>query len=112
MELGISSVSACVKVDDTTTGIEEGLRAGMWTVGVVMTGNEVGLPEADLAALPVDIREARRIAGYARLRAAGAHEVIDGIADLPALLDQVPFRRTVDAKSTTPGPRPGAGASA
>ena len=40
VELGVSSPAACVKVDDTVVGIEEGRRAGMWTVGVVMTGNE------------------------------------------------------------------------
>jgi phosphonoacetaldehyde hydrolase len=86
MELGVSAVDACVKVDDTVAGIEEGLRAGMWTVGVVMTGNEIGCSEADLAALnPVD-RARLRAAGYAHLRAAGAHAVIDGIADLPAVI--------------------------
>lgn len=87
MELGVSSVSACVKVDDTVAGIEEGLRAGMWTVGVVMTGNEVGCTEADLAAMPAAERARLRAEGYARLHAAGAHEVIDGIAELPLVLE-------------------------
>jgi len=83
MELGVSSVGACVKVDDTIAGIEEGLCAGMWTVGVVMTGNELGCTAADLAAMDPSERASRRAEGYARLRAAGAHAVIDGIADLP-----------------------------
>ena len=86
MELGVSAVNACVKVDDTVAGIEEGLRAGMWTVGVVMTGNEIGCTEAALAAMPRVERARLRAAGYARLRAAGAHAVIDGIADLPAVI--------------------------
>ncbi|MEP7119383.1 MAG: phosphonoacetaldehyde hydrolase [Byssovorax sp.] len=86
MELGVSAVDACVKVDDTVAGIEEGLRAGMWTVGVVMTGNEVGCTAADLAAMSPASRARLRAAGYARLRAAGAHAVIDGIADLPAVI--------------------------
>ena len=43
MNLGASSVDACVKADDTTPGIEEGLNAGMWTVGLAMSGNEIGL---------------------------------------------------------------------
>jgi phosphonoacetaldehyde hydrolase len=68
------------------TGIEEGLRAGMWTVGVVMTGNEVGCTEAALAAMERSERARLRAAGYAKLRAAGAHAVIDGIADLPAVI--------------------------
>ena len=87
MELGVSSVSACVKVDDTVAGIEEGLRAGMWTVGVVMTGNEVGCTEADLAAMAPEARARLRAEGYAHLRAAGAHAVVDGISELPAVID-------------------------
>jgi phosphonoacetaldehyde hydrolase len=92
MELGVSSVSACVKVDDTVAGIEEGLRAGMWAVGVVMTGNEVGCSEADLAAMAPAERERLRAEGYARLRAAGAHEVIDGIGELPRVIDALSSR--------------------
>jgi phosphonoacetaldehyde hydrolase len=89
MELGVSSVSACVKVDDTVAGIEEGLRAGMWTVGVVMTGNEIGCTEAELAAMTPVERARLRAEGYDRLRLAGAHVVVDGIADLPAVVGQL-----------------------
>jgi len=71
----------------TLTGIEEGLRAGMWTVGVVMTGNEVGCTEAEVQAMDPGERARLRAAGYSRLRAAGAHAVIDGIGDLPAVID-------------------------
>ena len=39
INLGVSPVDPCVKVDDTTPGIEEGLNAGMWTVGLAMSGN-------------------------------------------------------------------------
>lgn len=92
MELGVSSVDACVKVDDTIAGIEEGRRAGMWTVGVVMTGNELGLREPELRALEAGERARLRAAGYARMRAAGADLVIDGIAELPAALEEIESR--------------------
>jgi phosphonoacetaldehyde hydrolase len=92
LELGVSAVSACVKVDDTATGIEEGLRAGMWTVGVVMTGNEVGRTEAELARTPPDERARLRAEGHAHLRAAGADVVIDGIGELPAVIDAIERR--------------------
>lgn len=36
VDLGIGDVAACVKVDDTVPGIEEGRRAGMWTVALLM----------------------------------------------------------------------------
>jgi phosphonoacetaldehyde hydrolase len=96
LDLGVSSVRACVKVDDTVAGIEEGIRAGMWTVGVVMTGNELGRAERDLAAMDPKERGARRAAGYARLRAAGADVVIDGIAELPSAI------ATIEARMVTP----------
>ncbi|VEB62543.1 phosphonoacetaldehyde hydrolase [Salmonella enterica subsp. enterica] len=31
-----------VKVDDAAPGISEGLNAGMWTVGLAVSGNEFG----------------------------------------------------------------------
>ncbi|MEO7330749.1 MAG: phosphonoacetaldehyde hydrolase [Minicystis sp.] len=91
-ELGVSSPAACVKVDDTVVGIEEGLRAGMWTVGVVMTGNEVGCTLADLEAMRPEARARLRAEGTAHLRAAGAHAVIDGIAELPRVIDALEAR--------------------
>src|SRR5262249_6312451 len=36
----LSCVAASVKVGDTVSDIQEGLNAGMWTVGVSDTGNE------------------------------------------------------------------------
>jgi phosphonoacetaldehyde hydrolase len=89
IELDVSAVDRCVKVDDTIAGIEEGLRAGMWTVGVVMTGNELGCTEAELAAMDPSERAQRRAEGYAHLRAAGAHVVVEGIAELPRALEEL-----------------------
>ena len=47
MDLRIYPLSACVKIGDTESDIEEGLNAGMWTIGVTRSGNTVGLSEAD-----------------------------------------------------------------
>ncbi|MEC5218116.1 phosphonoacetaldehyde hydrolase [Actimicrobium sp. GrIS 1.19] len=92
IELGIGDVRACVKIDDTVPGISEGLAAGMWTVGLSLSGNETGLTLAELAQLtPSDI-ETHRAAASARLTAAGAHFVIDSIADLPAAIDAIEAR--------------------
>jgi phosphonoacetaldehyde hydrolase len=93
LALGVSSVEACVKVDDTVAGIEEGLRAGMWTIGVVMTGNEVGCDAERLAAMGVDARARAWRDGQAKLLAAGAHVVVPGIADLLPALDALPLGR-------------------
>lgn len=92
IELGVTSVEACIKVDDTTVGIEEGLHAGMWTVGVAVTGNEIGLTKEDLQALDPQVRTALIARARARLRAAGAHYVIDSVADLLPILEDIESR--------------------
>ncbi len=86
--LAVSDVAACVKVDDTVPGIEEGLAAGMWTVAVAVSGNEVGLPLAEWRALPAAEQARLRARAVDRLARAGAHRVVDSVADLlPALAE-------------------------
>lgn len=92
MDLGVYPMEACVKIGDTVPDIAEGLNAGMWSVGVVMSGNEIGLNESDLAAADPDLIEAKRKHAYTKLAQAGAHYVIDTIADLPIVLDAIDAR--------------------
>lgn len=82
VELAVDCVQACIKVDDTVPGIEEGLNAGMWTIGCAISGNEVGLAEADWRALGPDAQQPVRERARRRLSQAGAHVVIDSVADL------------------------------
>jgi len=89
IELGITHVAACIKVDDTIPGITEGLSAGMWTVGLAVSGNEVGLTEAEWNALSSDEQAKLRDIASSKLAAAGAHFVIDSIADLPAVIVEI-----------------------
>jgi phosphonoacetaldehyde hydrolase len=89
VDLAVYPPSAVLKVDDTEPGIAEGVAAGCVTVGVALSGNHVGLTPAELGALPeVEVAALRDRAGAA-LRAAGADHVIDTVADLPALIDQL-----------------------
>jgi phosphonoacetaldehyde hydrolase len=60
-------MKAIVKVGDTVSDIEEGLNAGTWTVGVSATGN----------------------CSRQTLQDAGAHFVIDSVADLMPVIDKV-----------------------
>jgi phosphonoacetaldehyde hydrolase len=92
IELGIGELAACVKVDDTVPGIEEGLAAGMWTVGLSLSGNEAGLTLAELHALAPDELQAHRRRAAATLARAGSHVVIDSIAALPAVLEAIEAR--------------------
>lgn len=89
LALGIGDVRACVKVDDTVPGIEEGRNAGMWCVGVSLSGNEVGLTEEALKGLASAEVEELRQSAEQRLIAAGADVVIDSVADLPRALCEI-----------------------
>ena len=92
MQLGVYPMQAMVKVGDTLVDIEEGLNAGMWSVGISLAGNLIGLTEAEVAALSSEERDAARSANEAQLYRAGAHYVIDGIWDLPNVLDAIEAR--------------------
>ena len=84
-ELGVWPLSRVVKVDDAQVGIAEGKAAGAFTVGVA-SGNELGLSQQALEALPPAQRTARVEHALQVLRMAGADLVIDSVADLvPAL---------------------------
>ncbi|MFQ5401596.1 MAG: phosphonoacetaldehyde hydrolase [Anaerolineae bacterium] len=89
MDMGIYPFEACVKVDDTLPGIDEGLNAGMWTIGLAKTGNEIGLNEAEINALDPDVLQRRLDRAYDRMAKAGAHYVVDGIWDVPAVLEDI-----------------------
>lgn len=91
-KLGVWPAATVVKVDDTTPGIGEGTAAGTWTVGITLTGNEVGLSAADLTALSDAERAAHRARAGAVLTAAGADYVIDSIAELPAVVAAIDAR--------------------
>ncbi len=96
--LSISPVEAVVKIGDTVVDIEEGLNGGMWTIGLAASGNEVGLTAADLAALPAEDRN-RRIAEAAdKLARAGAHYVVNSLADVLPVLDRIEARLALGEK--------------
>ncbi|WP_372622970.1 phosphonoacetaldehyde hydrolase [Falsiroseomonas sp.] len=91
-EMGVCPAEAVAKVDDTPPGIGEGRAAGTWAIGVALSGNIAGLSAAELAALPQAERAALRARATAELAGAGAHLVIDSIADLPDALDAIAAR--------------------
>jgi phosphonoacetaldehyde hydrolase len=91
-EIGVYPPSAVVKVGDTPVDIEEGLNAGAWSIGVSRTGNEIGLTEAELAALAPEDRRARVAAAAKRLRDAGAHAIIESVTDLAPAIEAIEER--------------------
>jgi phosphonoacetaldehyde hydrolase len=92
VRLKVFPLESFVKVGDTVADTEEGLNAGMWTVGVVRTGNMVGLTQAQFAALSQAEQETRLQAGRERLIEAGTHYVIDSVSDFDPVFDEIDAR--------------------
>lgn len=91
-ELCIGSVAHCVKVDDTLPGIAEGLNAGMWTVGLSLSGSPAGWTAGDFEQASEADRQDVRDRVVPMFEAAGAHFVIDTVADLPFVLKSIEHR--------------------
>ena len=89
VNLGIYPPQAVVKVDDTRPGIEEGLNAGTWTIGLAKTGNEVGLSLKEISATSPGKLEAMLIKARGELAHMGAHYVVDSIADVPWAVEDI-----------------------
>lgn len=45
IDLAIPSVQSVIKYGDTIADIKEGVNAGVWTVGVILGSNEMGLTQ-------------------------------------------------------------------
>jgi len=86
VQLKVYPLAAIVKVGDTPADIEEGLNAGTWSVGVAATGNMVGLSQSDFETLSPTGRQERIAEARAALSTAGAHYVIDSVAELEPVL--------------------------
>jgi phosphonoacetaldehyde hydrolase len=92
IKLGVSTVQACVKIDDTIPGVEEGLNAGMWTIGLAVSGNEVGMMLDQWRAVPEAEKRTKRSRAHARMWQCGAHYVVDSIAEIMPCIDDIQAR--------------------
>jgi phosphonoacetaldehyde hydrolase len=90
--LGVFPMEAMVKIDDTLPGIEEGLNAAMWTIGLAKSGNEIGLNEREIADLPKGEYERLLKRAYLRMTQIGAHYVVDSIADIMPCIEDIDRR--------------------
>jgi len=92
IQMDVYPMQAMIKVGDTLVDIEEGLNAGMWTVGLSQTGNLLGLGEAEVKALSPAERKTANQRISDNLYQAGANYVIDGIWDLPGVMNDIESR--------------------
>lgn len=101
--LGVWPTDACVVVDDAPVGIEAGVGAGAWTVGVAGSGNGVGLAHDAFAALDPQARARAMAPAAEALARGGADFVIESVADLPAVIVRIEERM---AQGQAPGSAP------
>ena len=88
--LDISPIESVIKVDDTVGGVGEGLNAGCWAVGVSRYSNYMDINSREEEARLSDAEIERRNAlSAAKLRAAGAHYVLDSIVELPDVIADI-----------------------
>jgi phosphonoacetaldehyde hydrolase len=87
-KMGVFPLNKMVKIGDTVADIQEGINAGMWTIGVTKSGNELGLSLAETEiADPIWLKGKIAIAEQ-KLLDAGADYVVDGVWDcLPILYE-------------------------
>ena len=89
VRLQVFPLAAVAKIGDTPADIQEGLNAGAWSIGVAATGNGIGISQQEFQALPSSEQRSRVAAARAELEQAGAHYVIDTLADVDVVLDEI-----------------------
>jgi phosphonoacetaldehyde hydrolase len=91
--MDVSPIQSVVKVDDTISGVGEGLEAGCWSVGVARYSNYMNVDSLDEVSTFSDEEVERRVDQTRRtLEQAGAHYVIDGLAELPEVIEDINAR--------------------
>jgi phosphonoacetaldehyde hydrolase len=83
---------AMVKIGDTPVDIEEGRNAGMWTIGITRTGNEVGLTREEWDAAAGSEKQSLLSIAEGKLDAAGAHYLAPSVADCDDILESIQAR--------------------
>ena len=88
--LNITPIQSVIKVDDTASGVGEAVNAGCWGVGVSRYSNymDIDAPE-DAEKLSEGEIEKRNEKTKSILYNAGAHYIIDSIADIEPVIDDV-----------------------
>ncbi|MBK8946092.1 MAG: phosphonoacetaldehyde hydrolase [Ignavibacteriae bacterium] len=89
MELDIYPVNSILKIGDTISDIYEGINAGMWSVGVIDSSNEMGLSFDEYKLLNEYELEDKRKYISKKYFDAGAHAVINSLSELPELIDKI-----------------------
>jgi phosphonoacetaldehyde hydrolase len=102
VRLQVYPLAAIAKIGDTPADIQEGLNAGAWSIGVAATGNMMGLSHNEFEGLSGPQREARMVIARTELERAGAHYVVDSLAEVDQVLDEIDARLKSGDRSRQP----------
>jgi phosphonoacetaldehyde hydrolase len=92
IELAVHPLESVVKIGDTISDIHEGLNAGMWTIGLTRSGNELGMTASQTRDLPPEELQTRLKDIARRFFDAGAHYAADGIWDVMGPMEDIQGR--------------------
>lgn len=91
--MNVHPIESVIKVDDTLSGIEEGLAAGCWAVGIAGYSNYMDINSLEEAeSLPQRVMERKLANSRLLLNKGGAHYVIDEFSQLPEVIDKIGAR--------------------
>lgn len=92
INMRVTDVAHCVKVDDSAVGITEGKTAGMWTVAIVLSGNASGLTLDEFTTASSEQIATARTHAHQEFSDVQPDYSIDTIADLPNILQHIDSR--------------------
>ena len=98
IRLQVYPLEAIVKIGDTISDIEAGLNAGMWTVGLTQSGNELGLSEKEVSGLTEQDLQTKTDPIADRYRCAGAHYVVAGVWEVLPVIEDINTRLAAGEK--------------
>ncbi len=81
-----------VNIGDTAVDVASGRNAGVWSIGVAASGNELGMSDAEIRRLEGPLLLQRLKHARQALMSSGAHYVVDTVADLPDLIPKIEQR--------------------
>ena len=91
--MDISPIQSVIKVDDTASGVGEALEAGCWAVGVSKYSNYLNISSLEeFENMPEAEFNRRHELTKDILRKTGAHYVIDSLADIRPVIDDINAR--------------------
>lgn len=88
-QLDVFPMESVVKVDDTILGIEAGINAGCWSIGITQTGNLLGLSKEETLDLPAEELDTRITQISQLCLDAGAHKAIRSVEEIESVLIEI-----------------------